>query len=190
MMRKAVIGLLAMILLSSAQFALAGYRHRPDNSVERAGDIGAIAIPASALAYSMIIGDMQGVWQLTESFASTMLATEILKRSVQAERPYPMPRDKKYSFPSGHAASAFAGAAYWERRYGWKIGVPMYLAATYVGYSRVYAYKHRWGDIVGGAVIGYGFNLLFTSRYTKNDGVSAALSPMPGGARFDLRWLF
>jgi membrane-associated phospholipid phosphatase len=189
-MRKVVIGALAMFLISSAPSAEAGYRHRSYNTVEKAGHIGMIAIPLSAALFSVAIGDFQGVWQLTESFASSMLATEILKRAVQAERPYHMAGDKKFSFPSSHVTSAFAGAAYWERRYGWKIGVPMYLAATYVGYSRVYAYKHRWGDVIGGAVIGYGFNVLFTSRYSSHEGASAALSPMPGGARFDLRWLF
>ena len=72
---------------------------------------------------------------------------------------------------------AGAGAAYWQMRYGWEIGIPMYAAAALVGYSRIDAKKHYWWDVAAGAGIGIGFNYLFTSRY-----VRATAIPTPGGA--------
>ena len=36
-------------------------------------------------------------------------------------------------FPSGHTASAFAGAAFLQMRYGWALGAPAYAVASFVG---------------------------------------------------------
>ena len=37
--------------------------------------------------------------------------------------------------------------------------------ASFVGYSRVYADKHFWEDVVAGASIGILGNLIFTKNY-------------------------
>lgn len=51
---------------------------------------------------------------------------------------------------------AFSGAAYWQRRYGWEIGVPMYALASFVGYSRVRVKMHNYADVAaGGAYLGF-----------------------------------
>ena len=57
------------------------------------------------------------------------------------------------SFPSGHANTAFLGAAFMQQRYGPRWGVPGYISALLVGWSRVYGNKHYVNDIVGGASI-------------------------------------
>ncbi|HJW10226.1 MAG TPA: phosphatase PAP2 family protein, partial [Albitalea sp.] len=56
-------------------------------------------------------------------------------------------------FPSGHAVNAFAAATYVHRRHGLRYAWPLYAAATYVGYTRVHANRHRWGDVIGSAAI-------------------------------------
>jgi hypothetical protein len=78
--------------------------------------------------------------------------TELIKVTVGRERPNG--QDEK-SFPSGHTSNAFALAAVAERHYGWKIGIPAYLAAGLIGASRIQQDKHYLSDVVAGATLGY-----------------------------------
>jgi membrane-associated phospholipid phosphatase len=58
------------------------------------------------------------------------------------------------SFPSGHTSSAFATATVLQRHYGWKVGIPAYALASYVGASRLNANKHYLSDVAFGAALG------------------------------------
>jgi membrane-associated phospholipid phosphatase len=58
------------------------------------------------------------------------------------------------SFPSGHTSSAFATATVLQRHYGWKVGIPAYALAGYVGASRLNANKHYLSDVAFGAALG------------------------------------
>jgi membrane-associated phospholipid phosphatase len=73
-----------------------------------------------------------------------------LKYAVNRTRPNGDPR----SFPSGHATAAFATATVLQEHYGWKLGVPMYAVAAYVGLERVTQQKHWPSDVVVGAALG------------------------------------
>jgi undecaprenyl-diphosphatase len=64
-----------------------------------------------------------------------------------------MPRSA--SFPSGHAASAFA-FAYAVGRHLPVLALPTRLLATAVAYSRVHTGVHYPGDVVIGSVAGAG----------------------------------
>jgi undecaprenyl-diphosphatase len=68
-------------------------------------------------------------------------------------RVVPMPEST--SFPSGHAASAFAFAYAVGRHYP-GLAVPIRLLASGVAYSRVHTGVHYPGDVVLGSVIGAG----------------------------------
>jgi undecaprenyl-diphosphatase len=59
------------------------------------------------------------------------------------------------SFPSGHAASAFAFAAAVGRDQPW-LGLALRFLAAAVAYSRVHAGVHYPGDVIVGALIGEG----------------------------------
>ncbi len=71
--------------------------------------------------------------------------------SVPANRRLPMPSSR--SFPSGHAASAFAFAT-GVSRYLPAASAPLHALAALVGYSRVHTGVHFPGDVIGGALIG------------------------------------
>ena len=147
------------------------------------GDWLQILIPASALVYSTSISDWQGVKQLAYSVGSTYVSTEILKRTVRADRPNALDGTQGDSFPSGHTSFAFSGAGYWQMRYGWWVGAPMYAAAAFVGYSRVAVKMHNWTDVAAGAALGIGFNLIFTSRYLP-EGTKLSVSPIDDGGLY------
>ena len=79
-----------------------------------------------------------------------------LKKVVNEERP---DHSDNKSFPSGHAAMAFAAATSLHKEFGkqnpW-VSIASYAAATAVGVERVVNNKHHWYDVVAGAGLGYG----------------------------------
>lgn len=117
---------------------------------EKAGDVLAVMIPVTAYGASFYRHDQEGQRQQEKSLAATVGITYGLKELINHDGP----NGKAHSFPSGHAALAFAGAANLQHRYGWQYGVPALLAATYVGYSRVESDEHHWEDVLAGATIG------------------------------------
>jgi membrane-associated phospholipid phosphatase len=66
-----------------------------------------------------------------------------------------VPTPSSTSFPSGHAASAFAFTYGVSRHLPW-LAVPLGLLATLVAYSRVHTGVHYPGDVLVGSVLGAG----------------------------------
>jgi len=79
-----------------------------------------------------------------------------LKAMVKEERP---DHSDNKSFPSGHAAMAFAAARSIDKEFRkdciW-IPIAGYAAATAVGIQRVACDRHHWYDVVAGAAVGFG----------------------------------
>jgi membrane-associated phospholipid phosphatase len=136
--------LCAVLLAAAASPTLAADQHR------RAGDVLRYALPAGVVACELWRSDEEGLWQFGKSWAVTIVATEALKRSTHVERP---DGSDDLSFPSRHASDAFAAASYMHRRHGIEQAWPWYLAASYVGWSRVQSSRHRWVDIAGSAAL-------------------------------------
>ena len=65
----------------------------------------------------------------------------------------------------GHTADSFAAATFINQRYGWEYGVPSYIAASYVAYTRVASDKHHIEDVLAGAAIGMLAGWYFTDPY-------------------------
>ena len=132
---------------------------------EKAGDIIQIVLPVSAFTSTFIWNKKQNApLQFVKTMGTSFVLTHSLKILINKKRP----NGGNYSFPSGHTSAAFTGASFIEKRYGWKYGLPSYVLASYVGWSRVYANKHDYWDVCGGAIIGIGSSYLFTQPFDNN----------------------
>ncbi len=131
-------------------------------TTQKIGDVILFALPAATVGTSFIVGDEKGAWQFTKGLLLTTGVTYGLKLGINKQRP-DMSNDN--SFPSGHTSTVFHSAGYVHRRYGFKYAIPSYVLAGFTAASRVDSKKHDILDVVAGAAIGLGSNLLFTTEY-------------------------
>ena len=136
-----------------------------------------LAIPMSAYGTSLYLDDKEGKMQFYKSYGTTILVTYILKYSVKEKRP---DTDETDSFPSGHTSSAFAGASFIHKRYGFKYAVIPYLASIYTGYSRVHVNRHHPIDVYAGATIGILSSWYFVTPYKNLDIIPIVESDFKG----------
>ncbi len=183
MMTKALLRVAFLIaLLLPTHFSQA-----QKDGFELSGDILEYAIPASVFASTLIWrDDTKPTWQFMKTYGLAAGINYALKPLIDKPRPDGVGGE---SFPSGHTTSAFAGAAFVERRYGWKAGVPAYLVASYVGWTRVHANRHDWWDVLAGATLGTCSAYLFTKPY-KNPKVDVAVSRLEGGLLLSAKMQF
>ena len=93
----------------------------------------------------------------------------MLKGTIDKPRP---DKTNNNSFPSGHTSAAFTGATFIHRRYGFNSAWTAYIAASFVGYTRVYAEKHYWEDVLAGAILAGINSWIFTSPIFSNTNTS------------------
>ena len=95
------------------------------------------------------------------AYAIGMSLSTLLKRSIRRARPFEnlpeimaafVPRDR-FSFPSGHAASAFIAAVLLSHFYPFLM-FPALGIASLIGISRVYNGVHYPGDVLAGILLG------------------------------------
>ena len=58
-----------------------------------------------------------------------------------------------FSFPSGHTSSSFAAATALSS-HGRSWGIPAYILAVLIAFSRLYLYVHFPSDVIAGAAVG------------------------------------
>lgn len=109
---------------------------------------------------------------------SLLLCNLGLKPIVMRERPFTgkemellvaVPQD--FSFPSGHTSSSFAAATALST-HGRSWGIPAYILAVLIAFSRLYLYVHFPSDVLVGAVVGIICGILARLVIKKVDKIS------------------
>ena len=155
-MRKQLFLACAFFML--ANNAIANQRY------EALGDNIQYAMPLIAMGMTYNEKDKEGGLQLLKTFGATFGATYSIKLGVNRTRP----NGSDHSFPSGHTSCAFSSAGYIHQRYGYEKGRVAYLAAAFVGWSRIQANKHYATDVLAGAALGSIISYTFTSSKDTN----------------------
>jgi hypothetical protein len=164
--RDSLISLGAGGLLAAASVAADDEVYRAMRSEEQdfavaAGEnLGEAGVQFGAAAGLYAIGRLAGSTE-TASLGVTLLRAQVvtgiftraLKFAPRA-RPYQTHASTgKGSFPSGHASATFATATVLQRRFGWRVGVPAYATAAFVGVTRLQN-VHYLSDVTFGAALG------------------------------------
>ncbi|MDG2391254.1 MAG: phosphatase PAP2 family protein [Planctomycetaceae bacterium] len=106
---------------------------------------------------------------LIRSYALTGLSTMAIKAATNTDRPSDSWNDGEYGFPSAHVSLSFAIAATVEEYYGPRAGIPAYLTASLIGWSRIDERDHDLSDVVFGAVLGYAIAKSVAGKELRND---------------------
>jgi membrane-associated phospholipid phosphatase len=104
----------------------------------------------AAYITSLLAKDYRGFTYMAIHNAVSSGVMSSLKEGVGQRRPGDQ---SNKTFPSGHTNTAFLGAAFMQQRYGSRWGIPSYLSAIAVAYTRVYGNKHFINDTIAGASI-------------------------------------
>jgi membrane-associated phospholipid phosphatase len=168
MARLVIEHVLRAVLLLSLFDPLVDLDHRIQNAVQgaRAGPLEGVMHAATDVGRrDLLLGVLLGlaVWGGPAGIATareavivllpTNLVVEGLKRAVDRTRPDGDTNPANASFPSSHAANAFAVALVFARR--WRRLAPAFFSlATLVACSRVYLNRHFASDALCGAIIG------------------------------------
>lgn len=139
-----------------------------ETAVEKIGDYTQYVPAIASLAIIISKNDKNGFWQFTKAMGGNLAATWTLKYAIDKRRPEG--RLDGHAFPSGHTSFAFQGASFLQRRYGWAYGIPAYVIASFVAYSRMEGIntRHDGWDVLGGIITGIGSSYLFTTPYAKD----------------------
>lgn len=152
---------------------------------------GYVQIGASLATYA--IGRASGNSRLAIVGADLVRAQLIAEGTTQAAKLLAgrtRPNGERGSFPSGHTATSFATATVLQRHYGWKVGLPAYAFASYVGASRIQIKKHYLSDVAFGAALGIvagrtvtmgigGTKFALTPMSAPNGGIGVGLTRVP-----------
>lgn len=126
------------------------------------GDCGIIWIVIAMLLMLSPKTRKVSIMTIIALFVSLLINNLLLKNSICRLRPFEVinglipliqaPTD--FSFPSGHSASSFAVAGILLARTNKHIGIPAWILAFLIAFSRLYIGVHYPTDVIAGMLIG------------------------------------
>ena len=158
-----------------------------DSKIQTAGTYVAIALPVVAGGIAVWKDDWTGAKQLAAVTVLTVGTAYALKHFIKEQRP---DHSDYKSFPSDTSALASAPSAFLWQRYGWEYGLPAFAASAFVGYSRVYAKKHHFWDVLASTAISIGYNELITTRFHPRKSFYTSLDAGSDGVYASLHYTF
>lgn len=176
---------------------LSGLSHEADDDLtahlSSSGAVGTLKpgrVIGGALAQAGAAFATYGIGRLAKSPATAAVGADLVRaqlltqgitQGIKLVAGRTRPDGTRHSFPSGHTSSAFATGTVLHQHFGWKVGIPAYGLATYVGASRLSENRHYLSDVIFGAALG----VLAGRQVTVGFGnTKFALTPqaVPGGA--------
>lgn len=100
-----------------------------------------------------------------------LFAGVLLKHLIQRPRPFqsyplyfsiPISLPSSWSFPSGHSASSFCAAHTIQQLFGRRAGLPAYILAVLIAFSRLLLGVHYPSDVLTGMLIGILFSFILS----------------------------
>jgi len=138
-----------------------------------------------------------------EGLMDAGIAAEIIKMTAGRRRPVDNPSHGPFlgprgyfsdygddsSFVSGHAAMTFALATVISHEsHSYWVGVPAYVVAGGISYSRIYVERHWLSDVIGGAVLGYSVGILVEHRRHSKPQLAGTFYPVVDNNTIGLAW--
>lgn len=117
------------------------------------GDVLQEALPWGALAVLALTGNTQYTVFWLAAVLITAIVVYIMKRAFNKTAWGVRPDGGPYAFPSSHTSGAFSGAWVLVCVFGWVWGLIPLALACLTAFSRVYAKRHRWRDVIASAVV-------------------------------------
>lgn len=144
--------------------------HRPLGKSSKIGDFLGHSVPNIAYALAMV-GDyyftkdkasLERAILMTKATLYSGALTDVTKRIVKETRP----NGGAFSFPSGHATTAFAFSSIVAMEHSLPWGIAANAMAAFVGFSRINDNAHYLHDVIAGATVGamYGVGVYNASK--------------------------
>jgi membrane-associated phospholipid phosphatase len=153
------VGAAAAFVLHPADDNLAGWVRdgEPSSYTGLGSFLGDGWIQAGAAVATYAVGATRRdprVTHLGSDLMRAQLLNGVLTRGFKLVAGRERPSGGNHSLPSGHASAAFVSAAVLAGHFGPKVGVPAYVAAGFIGWTRVRDNAHWMTDVVVGAALG------------------------------------
>jgi membrane-associated phospholipid phosphatase len=123
------------------------------------------------------------------AYGISAVATVAIKGVTDTQRPTDQYQDGRYGFPSYHASSTFCIAAVADEYYGWPVGLPCYVLAGLVGWSRIDQREHDLSEVFFGSVLGFVIGISVAGAHLERYGnyrVYPYVDPVIRGVGFTL----
>lgn len=111
--------------------------------------------------------DLMGT--MISAYTINGVVTVTVKGIANTDRPSDEWNGGKFGFPSFHTSSSFAVAAVLDEYYGCRAGIPAYMVAGLVGWSRIDEQDHDLSDVVFGAALGWVIGKSVSRRHLEDD---------------------